>query len=136
MAITAMFLLQCSVLSLWRRRDGSISRVFASERQARGTKLLREWLSPEQLRCFDRHDYFDVIGSETATRYRIHSGTAVNIEQIGENGRPFCTWCVIPEGDLVAGDVMLAQKVALEADESATLSVAIRYAGVRNPLMP
>jgi hypothetical protein len=135
MATTAMFLLQCPVLSLWRRRHGSISRLFASEREARGTKLLREWLSPEQLRCFDRHDHFDVTGSETATRYRIHRGTAVNIEQIGENGRTLCAWCVVPEGDLVAGDVMLAQKVALETDESATLSVAIRYARVRSPVM-
>jgi hypothetical protein len=88
------------------------------------------------LRSFDRHDYFDVIGSKTATRYRIHRGTAVNIEQIGENGRSLCAWCVIPEGDLVAGDVMLAQKVALEADELATLSVAIPFARFRNPMMP
>ncbi|RZM94007.1 hypothetical protein CWO91_39725 [Bradyrhizobium genosp. SA-3] len=32
-------------------------------------------------------------------------------------------WCFIPLGGLVAGDVMLAQKIALETDEERALSV-------------
>jgi hypothetical protein len=37
-----------------------------------------------------------------------------------------CKWCFVPDGDLVAGDVMLAQKVALETNERGALSVAHR----------
>jgi hypothetical protein len=35
-------------------------------------------------------------------------------------------WCFVPEGNLVAGDVMLAQKIALETNERAALAVAYR----------
>jgi hypothetical protein len=135
MATMATFLAEWSILALWRWHRGGASRLLASDREARGMKLLREWLSPKQLQSFDRHGHFDIIGSETATRYRIHTGTALNIEQLKENGRPFCAWCVVPKGELVAGDVMLAQKIALETDERATLSVAIRYPGARSRMM-
>ena len=37
----------------------------------------------------------------------------------------------MPVGDLVAGDVMLAQKIALESDERAAMSVAVKYATLR-----
>jgi hypothetical protein len=37
-------------------------------------------------------------------------------------------WCFVPEGGLVAGDVMLAQKIALETNERAALAVANRFA--------
>jgi hypothetical protein len=36
-------------------------------------------------------------------------------------------WCFVPEGSLVAGDVMLAQKIALETSEYAALAVARRF---------
>jgi hypothetical protein len=36
-------------------------------------------------------------------------------------------WCFVPSGSLVAGDVMLAQKVALEAFECEALAVAKRF---------
>jgi hypothetical protein len=102
-----------------------------TDREARGFALLMEWLSPEQSRCFDENGYFDVVGSDTLTRFRIHRGTQVNIEQLAQDGRAIRAWCVLPEGDLVVGDVMLAQKIALENNESAILSVAISYAHVR-----
>ena len=38
--------------------------------------------------------------------------------------------CFAPDGYLVPGDVMLAQKIALETDELATLAVANRLAPV------
>jgi hypothetical protein len=41
----------------------------------------------------------------------------------------------VPEGDLVPGDVMLAQKIALENNERAALAVAIRYTMIRNCLV-
>ncbi len=39
-------------------------------------------------------------------------------------GRPKAGWCFAPAGYLVAGDIMLAQKIALETDESGALAVA------------
>jgi hypothetical protein len=36
-------------------------------------------------------------------------------------------WCFVPSGHLVAGDVMLAQKIALETNERAALVVANKF---------
>ena len=85
-----------------------------------------EWLSPKQRACYERFRYFDVVGSDTGTRYRIHHGTQTNIEELSHTGQRVCKWCFVPEGDLVAGDVMLAQKIALETNERGALSVAHR----------
>ncbi len=42
-------------------------------------------------------------------------------------------WCFAPKGYLVAGDVMLAQKIALETDERGALAVANRFFVPRGP---
>jgi hypothetical protein len=112
---------------------------FATEPEARGLKLLREWLSPEQLVQFERKGYFDVIGCHSGRRYRIRHGTAMNIHEIDSAGRPGIGWCFVPNTYLVAGDVMLAQKIALETDERAALAVAKSFspkAGAMNIWMP
>ncbi len=96
-------------------------------RQARGLKLLREWLSPEQRTEFDAKGYFDVVGCDSGKRYRIHHGATTNVHEIGDNGLPLVGWCFLPEGPLVAGDVMLAQKIALETYEYSALAVANRF---------
>jgi hypothetical protein len=98
-----------------------------NEPEVRGLALLREWLSPEQRAQYDIHNYFDVIGCHTGKRYRIWHGTSANIAELDSAGRPLGGWCFIPRIDLVAGDVMLAQKIALETDESAALNVAKRF---------
>ena len=98
-----------------------------NEPEVRGLRLLKEWLSPEQLAQYDIHKYFDVIGCQTGRRYRIRHGTSANICELDTAGRPRVGWCFIPRDDLVAGDVMLAQKIALEADEDAALRVAKKF---------
>jgi hypothetical protein len=40
-----------------------------------------------------------------------------------ETGRRVAKWCFVPEGDLVAGDILLAQKIALETMESKVLEL-------------
>lgn len=95
-----------------------------NKREARGQKLLKEWLSPAQLTQLAANGYFDVIGCDSGKRYRIRHGTAMNIHEIDRAGRPQVGWCFVPKGNLVAGDVMLAQKIALENDERAALAVA------------
>ena len=47
--------------------------------------------------------------------------------------RHVCKWCFVPDGDLVAGDVMLAQKIALETNERSALSVAHRSFVAQGP---
>jgi hypothetical protein len=94
--------------------------------RARALTLLKEWLSPEQRACYERFRYFDVVGSDTGTRYRVHYGTQTNVEELSHTGQRVCRWCFVPEGNLVACDVMLAQKIALETNERGALAVAHR----------
>jgi len=110
-----------------RARRGKSRRAFELESNARGVILLRSWLSPTQLRSYDRFEYFDVIGGDSGGIYRIHHGKQANIEQLDRAGEPVCAWCLVPEGDLVPGDVMLAQKIALETNERAALAIAVSY---------
>jgi hypothetical protein len=96
--------------------------------EARGRRLLRRWLSAEQLAQFDARNFFDVIGCHTATRYRIYYANVANVEELDKAGRSITRYCFAPKGHLVPGDVMLAQKIALETDELAALAVANRFA--------
>ena len=113
----------------WRIR-AMCERLCASLRdnsEARGSRLLREWLSPQQLAQFDANRYFDVVGCETGRRYRIHYGSSSNIDELDDRGRPLICYCFLPRVPLVPGDVMLAQKIALETDERTALAVANRF---------
>lgn len=92
--------------------------------ETRARRLLREWLSPAQRAQFDAEGYFDVIGSHTGRRYRIHQGTMSNVLELNEEGQPKIGLCFVPNRSLAAGDVMLAQKIALETDEMAVLALA------------
>jgi hypothetical protein len=48
--------------------------------EQKGLALLRSWLSPEQAQQYDAHKHFEVIGSDTGTRYRIRHGQMMNID--------------------------------------------------------
>jgi hypothetical protein len=78
-------------------------------------------------RSLTRQKSFYVIGCDSGKRYRIRHGTVTNIHEIDAAGRPIMGWCFVPYGELVAGDVMLAQKIALETNEHAALAVANRF---------
>jgi hypothetical protein len=96
-------------------------------RAARGIKLLREWLSPRQKAQFDALNFFEVIGCDSGKLYRIHHGVSANVVELDCGGRPRMGWCFVPAGNLVPGDVMLAQKIALETDERRALAVARQF---------
>jgi hypothetical protein len=98
-----------------------------STAELRGRKLLREWLSPRQLAQFDEYNYFDATGCHTGKTYRISLGKGMNVCQLDDAGRPQVGRCFIPDAELVAGDVMLAQKIALETDELGALAVAKNF---------
>jgi hypothetical protein len=117
-----------------RGRQGKSRIAFELENNARGLTLLKNWLSPAQVRSYEKHGYFDVVGSDSGGIYRIHHGKQANVEQLDCIGQSVCAWCFVPEGDLVPGDVMLAQKIALETNERAALAIAVRYATFRTRL--
>jgi len=48
----------------------------------------------------------------------------MNVKELHPDGWCVRRLCFIPEGQLVPGDVVLAQKVALEVFETETLAVA------------
>jgi hypothetical protein len=98
-----------------------------STSELRGRQLLREWLSPEQRAQYDAHSYFEVKGCHTGNRYRIRHGMGTNAYELDDAGRPRAGWCFVPKDYLVAGDVMLAQKIALETDERGALAVANNF---------
>jgi hypothetical protein len=76
---------------------------------ARGLKLLQEWLSPQQLEQYNTSRHFEVVGCHTGKMYRIHYGVSANIDELDDSGRPQVCYCFM-EPTLVPGDVMLAQK--------------------------
>ena len=72
--------------------------------------------------------------SHTGKCYRIRRGRNMNIYEVGTGRTRVAIWCFGPVGHLPLGDVMLAQKLALETDEQAAFAVANRIlpGGVMN----
>jgi hypothetical protein len=93
-----------------------------AEQKAR--KLLAEWLSPAQLAQYTRTGHFEVTGCHSGKRYRIRSDRRLNIDELDEDDKTVAVWCFGPNGHLPIGDIMLAQKIALETNEYAALEVA------------
>jgi len=104
--------------------------------EARGLMLLKQWLSDDQREQFEALGYFDVVGSSSGTRFRIRHGSAMNIYELDSAGNPKTGWCLILLGNLVPGDVMLAQKIALETDEPGAMAVARKFLTRADLLVP
>jgi hypothetical protein len=102
-------------------------RIDENGSEARARKLLTEWLSPRQLAQFEVNGYFDVVGCDTGKTYRVHYGSSMNIDELDEHGQPYVCHCVVTDIALAPGDVVLAQKIALETSELAALSVANKF---------
>ena len=83
-----------------------------------------ENMSPKQRAEYNRRKRFEVVGGDTGRRYRIHHGNQMNIEQLDKEGRRVSVLCFTPQGDLAVGDVMLAQKIALELFETEAIKIA------------
>jgi hypothetical protein len=110
------------LVEVGRRCGQAYSRVSKAEQRA--STLLKEWLTPEQCK---RRGYFEVRGSHTGKRYRIRSARQMNVDQLDDGGRRVAVFCFLPAKYVPVSDVMLAQKIVLENDELAALSVAIRH---------
>jgi hypothetical protein len=92
--------------------------------EGRSLRMLRDWLSQAQREQFASKGYFNVVGGCTGNQYRIYTGTSVNVCEIDENGCLREGLCFTPIGDLPTGDVMLAQKIALETCEDEVRALA------------
>ena len=92
--------------------------------EERSQHLLHQWLSPDQVEQYDKYQRFEVVGSDTGTRYRILRGTTMNIVELAADGCVRRRWCFAPEGTFATGDVMLARKIALETFELDALAIA------------
>jgi hypothetical protein len=118
---------QLALAARWVRGLHEKYQSRSNAREARGLKLLKEWLAPAQLSQYDANGFFEVTGCDSGKRYRVHYGAAMNVVEIDEAGHVCAGWCFIPKACLVAGDVMLAQKIALETDERAALAIAKNF---------
>jgi len=107
----------------WAIRDAYLK----SGAHSRGLQLLADNLSEDQLHQFRTRGYFDAVGCISGKRYRISYGTIQNVVQIGRSGEPELGRCFMPKGDLVAGDCMLAQKIAIENCEQEVLRTALPF---------
>jgi hypothetical protein len=108
----------------WDARQSSVAGLNAMATHARGMALLVEHLSPAQRAQYERFNYFDVVGGNTGRRYRIRHGQVLNVEVLDSTGHCTCLLCFMPDGHLPIGDVMLAQKLALESFEAEAIKVA------------
>jgi hypothetical protein len=113
----------------WWYRSGIEDLVATREARLadeRATALLLANLTNQQRRQYAADRYFDVIGGQSRRHYRIWHRSQQNIEEIDRFGNRRCIWCVHPTG-VAMGDVLLAQKVALELFEFDALEIAHCY---------
>jgi hypothetical protein len=94
------------------------------EAESRSHRLLVDNLSDVQRAQFLAQGSFEVIGGDTGKRYRIKRERQLNVEELDGNGRLTKSLCFMPKGGVPLGDMMLAQKLALELFESEALSIA------------
>ena len=116
--------LPCLALAEIVARYGAYLARHRLKAEQRAFALLKNWLSPKQLAQYEREGQFEVIGCHSGKRYRIRRARNVNIDELGKQGSRVAVWCFGPHGYLPVGDVMLAQKIALETNEKAALQVA------------
>jgi hypothetical protein len=90
----------------------------------RALELLESNLSPDQLESYRKLGHFHVVGGETGARYRIRRGNQMNVDWLDDAGRPVAHLCFLPKGQVPIADVMLAQKIALELNETETVAIA------------
>jgi hypothetical protein len=104
-------------------RQSSVSGRNATVTHARGMDMLVAHLSPTRWAQYDRINYFDVVGGNTGRRYRIRHGQV--LRRGARRHRPLHVSIVLHVRRATSiGDVMLAQKLALESFEAEAIKVA------------
>jgi hypothetical protein len=88
----------------------------------RAKRLLRSTLSPQQLKEFDRKGYFHVVVKER--RFRITGQWSHGIKEVDAKGRILRTLCAHPVERVPIADMMLTQKLWLEASPKEFIKIA------------
>ena len=86
----------------------------------RAERLLVEHLTLAQRAAYEKDRFFEVVAAKA--RYRIYHDGAVR--RLGEDGREVAVYCIHPDEAIPAGDLALAKKLLLEADEAAFRRIA------------
>ena len=111
---------------IWRRIVSFVGRRLMARQ--RGLKLLEANLTPDQLKQFLATRRFNVVGGVSGRTYRIRMAAGpMHVEELDHRGQCVRRLCFYPRGRLVDGDIMLAQKVALEAFEVEALAIANKF---------
>jgi hypothetical protein len=85
---------------------------------------IRSPITGDQRESFDRTKSFVVVGCDTGKRYRISYGVQQHVYEIDQGGSVVTGLCFMPEGYLVAGDVMLSQKQPVSSINSRFAAVS------------
>lgn len=89
--------------------------------------LLRRVLSKEQILELDEKGYFHVW-SKDGLKYRIRRGTSHNVKRVDPlTGEEKQSYCIYPKISVPVPDIMLAQKLLLEADPETFLKTAFTH---------
>jgi hypothetical protein len=108
-----------------------LPRELRREAEEKGLVLLSSWFTPEQAAQLMSRREFEVVGSDTGTRYRITTKPGgMNVHELDGTGRTVMRWCFGPAGLAVSGDILLAQKIALETMEEQARAIANRQRAV------
>lgn len=91
--------------------------------EAKADRTLREFLSPEQQNTWDRCRFIVVCGGTTNSVYVIVGKPHTNIYR-HEGDKIFRSLCFVPRKNVPLGDVILLQKLALEANETEAILTA------------
>lgn len=101
--------------------------LLESRANMRARRLLLRHLDPVQRKQYRKECSF-IVQAPSGNRYHIKRGRAGNVYQIEAGGRPvYQRLCALPDDrSLPLPDIMLAQKLALEANEEGFHRVAHR----------
>jgi len=102
----------------------------------RAINLLIENLTAVQRLQLVSHGYFDINGGKSGKRYRIWFRTLQNVEEFDADGRRVCIWCFHPSTAVPLGDVLLAQKIALELFEPCAIKIARKHLAFASHVAP
>jgi hypothetical protein len=94
------------------------------EAEDRARVLLLATLDAEQAKMFVAERSFVVHSQDRKRRYLVKYGVQGNVELLNDAGQSVAKFCIHPEESVPTPDVMLAQKLLLEADEQQFLKIA------------
>lgn len=107
--------------NLWAQLGQASTAADEQAANERAEALLAQHLTPEQLRDLQERRCLYVF-SQSGRRYRVDRGSTVKL--LDDRGSILKRLCIHPEEHVPAADVMLCQKLLIEADEERLWRVA------------